>query len=203
MHAAHEADPTALLGCATPSAWFEAALDQLPTLLIDHANCEKKAAGTALSLLYRYADRASLLRRLSRIAREELRHFEQVLGALTRAGISYAHVPAGRYAAALRGRIRTWEPARLVDVLIVGALIEARSCERFAGLAERLPPGELQRLYRRLFSAEARHCQEYLGLARQVDSADLEPRLAVFRAYEQALILGRDPELRFHSGLPS
>jgi tRNA 2-(methylsulfanyl)-N6-isopentenyladenosine37 hydroxylase len=197
------ADALGLLACATPEAWFTAALEQLPQLLIDHANCERKAAGTALSLMYRYTEVIPLQRRLSRLAREELRHFEQVLGVLARDGIAYRRLSPSRYAASLRHAVRTWEPARLIDSLIVGALIEARSCERFAGLAQRLAAGELQTFYGRLLSAEARHCQEYLALARQLDGSDLEPRIAVFRTHEQALILGNDPELRFHSGVPS
>jgi tRNA 2-(methylsulfanyl)-N6-isopentenyladenosine37 hydroxylase len=196
-------DPVEFLSCTTPAAWFAAALEQLPVLLVDHANCEKKAAGAALSLMYRYIERGDLQRHLSRLAREELRHFEQVLGMLDRAGIAYAHLPPSRYAGALRQHVRTWEPARLVDTLIVAALIEARSCERFAGLADRLPTGALQRFYQRLVGAEARHFRDYLALARGVDHVGFEARVAVFRSRERELVLSGDSELRFHSGLPS
>jgi tRNA-(ms[2]io[6]A)-hydroxylase len=98
--------------------------------LIDHANCEKKAAGTALSLLYRYVDKPELLRRMSRLAREELRHYEQVLSTMDAVDLEYGPLTPGRYAGAMRALIRTSEPGRLVDTLLVGAVVEARSCER-------------------------------------------------------------------------
>ena len=153
-----------LLGCATPESWFDAACNDVPTLLIDHANCEKKAAGTALSLLYRYVDKPKLLRRMSRLAREELRHFEQVLAMLAALGITYEHLTPSRYARSMRALIRTSEPGRLIDTLIVGAIVEARSCERFAGLAtaRRWPT---RRLLSAAVRSEARHCEYYLELA--------------------------------------
>jgi tRNA-(ms[2]io[6]A)-hydroxylase len=191
------------LGCATSPRWFDAALTQLPVLLVDHANCEKKAAGTALSLMYRYVDRDHLLTRLSRLAREELRHFEDVLDMLRRSNIAYVHLSPGRYAASLRRGIRTNEPGRLVDTLIVGAFIEARSCERFAGLAERLPQGPLETFYRRLVDAEARHFADYLAMARDVGDAEFDARVARFRAAEGELATQTDSQMRFHSGPPS
>ena len=103
------------LRCRTPDAWFEQAPGHIPELLIDHANCEKKAAGTALSLLYRYVDKPHLLRSLSRLAREELRHFEQVLAHLARRRIDYVHIASGRYAAGLRQLVRNSEPERLIE----------------------------------------------------------------------------------------
>jgi tRNA-(ms[2]io[6]A)-hydroxylase len=197
------ADALGFLGCATSPRWFDAALAQLPVLLVDHANCEKKAAGTALSLMYRYVDRVDLLKRLSRLAREELRHFEDVLDMLRRSNIGYVHLSPGRYAASLRRGIRGTEPGRLVDTLIVGAFIEARSCERFTGLAERLPEGPLQTLYRRLVDAEARHFADYLAMAREVGDAAFETRVDRFRAEEWALVTATDSQMRFHSGPPS
>lgn len=191
------------LGCTTPSRWFDAALTQLPVLLVDHANCEKKAAGTALSLMYRYVDRDHLLKRLSRLAREELRHFEDVLDVLRRSNVAYVHLSPSRYAASLRRGIRTTEPARLVDTLIVGAFIEARSCERFAGLAERLQQGELKTFYRRLVDAEARHFVEYLAMAREVGDAAFGGHVDRFRSKERELATRTDSEMRFHSGPPS
>ena len=129
-------DARRLLGCATPELWYVAAAANLRTLLIDHANCEKKAAGTALSLLYRYVDKPDLLRRMSRLAREELRHYEQVLSTMDALRLEYGHLTPSRYAGAMRASIRTSEPGRLVDTLLVGAVVEARSCERFEGLAD-------------------------------------------------------------------
>jgi tRNA-(ms[2]io[6]A)-hydroxylase len=192
-----------LLGCATPERWYTAASGDLRTLLIDHANCEKKAAGTALSLLYRYVDKPVLLRRMSRLAREELRHYEQVLSTMDAMGLEYGHLTPGRYAGAMRELIRTSEPGRLVDTLLVGAVVEARSCERFAGLAVRFE-GRLAAFYERLLESEARHAGVYLDLARRyvTDDDSFESRLSAFVGRDAELILAPDSQFRFHSGPP-
>lgn len=205
MHAVDQA--TGMLACATPEAWFEAALKDLPTLLIDHANCEKKAAGTALSLLYRYVDKPDLLRRMSRLAREELRHYEQVLAMIDELDMQYGHLTPSRYAGCMRSLIRTSEPGRLIDTLIVGAVVEARSCERFRGLAARLG-GRLAHFYGRLLESEARHASVYLDLARSYagatgDAASLDARLGVFVERDRELVQAPDDQLRFHSGPPA
>ena len=122
------------LQCETPAEWVRAAPENLPLLLVDHANCEKKAASTALNLMYRHVDQPDMIMRLSKLAREELRHFEQVVAILKYRHINYAQLSASRYAGELRKGLRTHEPARLVDVLIVSAIVEARSCERFGKL---------------------------------------------------------------------
>ncbi len=188
------------LPCATPAAWIEAALAHPEELLIDHANCEKKAASTAVALLYRYPGRGELLRLMSRLAREELRHFEQVLALMEARGVAYRHLPAGRYAGALHELVRREEPGRLVDTLVVGAFIEARSCERFAAVAPYLDD-ELAGFYGSLLRSEARHFQGYLDLARAA-ADDLEDRVALFAARERELIERSDTEFRFHSGPP-
>lgn len=190
------------LGCETPAAWIDSALDNQPLLLIDHANCEKKAAGTALSLMYKYVDRTDLLNKMSKLAREELRHFEQVLAIMTARGIAYTHVSAARYAAGLRQVVRAGEPGKLVDTLIVGAFIEARSCERFAALAPHLD-AELGDFYTSLLKSESRHYRDYLGLAESYANADISDRVARVREKEKLLILDPDPEFRFHSGVPA
>ncbi len=187
------------LGCDTPQRWVEQALEQLPLLLVDHANCEKKAASTALNLLYRYTDHGALLHKLSRLAREELRHFEQVVRLMERRGISYQHIGPSRYASGLRAEVASHEPARLVDTLIVGAFIEARSCERFAALVPHLDE-ELAGFYRSLLRSEARHFNDYLSLAEAFSDAPLDERIASFRLCENALVNDPDTELRFHSG---
>ena len=192
----------AFLPCATPKAWVDAALRDLPTLLVDHANCEKKAAATAMSLMHRHTENPVLLNKMSRLAREELRHFEQVMKLMQRRGIDYTLVTASRYAAGLRDLVRKKDPGRLVDTLLVGALIEARSCERFATLVPHLD-GELGEFYASLLKSESRHFQDYLKLAAdQSDETELEARLQVFRAREQELIESADSEMRFHSGVP-
>jgi tRNA-(ms[2]io[6]A)-hydroxylase len=192
-------DVLAFLPCATPDAWFRQAAQRLPLLLVDHANCEKKAAGTALSLLYRHVDKPELLQRLSRLAREELRHFEQVHALMQTRGIDYVQLGPSRYAAALMAEVRRDEPGRLVDTLLVGAIVEARSCERFAGLAARLPE-DVAGLYRALLASEARHFRHYLALAEHYAGEPVGPRLDALLAAEAELVTEPDRELRFHSG---
>lgn len=192
----------AFLGAETPSAWVQAALQQQSILLIDHANCEKKAAATALNLLFRYPQHDRLSHRLSRLAREELRHFEQVAALMKKRGIAYEHLSSARYASGLRDCVRTHEPAKLVDILIVGAFIEARSCERFAALAPHLDD-DLRRFYESLLQSEARHYQDYLALAREYAQEPIEPHIARIRARETELIVTPDAEFRFHSGVPA
>jgi tRNA-(ms[2]io[6]A)-hydroxylase len=192
----------AFLPCATPTAWIDEALEQLDILLIDHANCEKKAASTALNLLYRYVEYPGLLRKLSRLAREELRHFEQVTAIMQQREIAYVQLSASRYAGGLRQGLRSHEPARLIDTLVVGALIEARSCERFAALAPHLDE-ELAEFYLSLLKSEARHFSDYLKLAVEYsDQAEVDARVAFFADIEGGLIESPDVEFRFHSGLP-
>ena len=187
------------LPCKTPQRWIENALANQDLMLIDHAHCEKKAASTALSLMYRYVDNTDLLNRMSRLAREELRHFEQVLAIMKKRGVSYGHLSPARYAAGLRQEVRTEDPGRLVDVLIVGAIIEARSCERFAALAPHLD-ATLSDFYTGLLKSEARHYRDYLTLAEQAAGNPVEDRVATFLALEQQLIETPDTEFRFHSG---
>lgn len=190
------------LPCPTPPAWVEWALQHPETLLIDHANCEKKAASTALNLMYRYVDHYKLLQKLSRLAREELRHFEQVIAIMRARKVEYRQLAAARYAGGLRELVRTHEPARLVDTLLVGAIIEARSCERFAALAPELDE-ELGNFYRSLLKSESRHFTDYLKLAEENSSKqEVETRLSKLLECERALIEAPDAEFRFHSGIP-
>ena len=170
--------------------------------MIDHANCEKKAAATAMSLMRRYTDNTPLLNKMSRLAREELRHFEQVLKLMTQRGIAYESVTAARYAHTLRGKVRKKDPHKLVDTLIVGALIEARSCERFAALAPHVDD-VLRDFYTSLLKSESRHFGDYISLAKGLEDASvLEDRLASFRSVEKELIESEDTDIRFHSGVP-
>ena len=188
------------LGCETPREWIDQALQYPEELLIDHANCEKKAASTALNLIYRYIDNLELLNKMSKLAREELRHFEQVIAIMKKRKVAYRALSASRYAAGMRTLVRTHEPAKLIDTLIVGAFIEARSCERFAKLAPYLDD-ELQKFYLSLLKSESRHYQDYLGLARKAaqknnSKEDVDARIQ----QERALIESPDTEFRFHSG---
>ncbi|MDF2180789.1 tRNA-(ms[2]io[6]A)-hydroxylase [Neptuniibacter sp. CAU 1671] len=189
----------AFLGCETPSEWIEAALQNQAILLIDHAHCEKKAASTAMRLMFRYVERIDLLNKMSRLAREELIHFEQVLDIMQRRGVVYDHLSPSRYAQGLRQFVRTSEPGHLIDVLIIGAFIEARSCERFAKLAPYLDE-ELAKFYRSLLKSEARHYQDYLGLAETYAGEPIDERIEFFRQQEVELIQREDDCFRFHSG---
>jgi tRNA-(ms[2]io[6]A)-hydroxylase len=189
----------------TPDAWIHEACSRLPDLLHDHANCELKAASTALGFIYRYPEKAVLAHRMSRLAREELRHFEQVRKILVEKDVPFEHVSASRYAGTLRKAVRAEEPQRLLDMLIVGALIEARSCERFAALVPHLPE-DLAKFYGGLLASEARHFEHYLNFARAecaVEEDVFDARLKELKELEADLILSPDPQFRFHSGTPT
>ena len=189
----------------TPDAWVAAVPAHIPELLIDHANCEKKAASSALSLMYKYVDRTELLHKMSRLAREELRHFEQVLDLMKSEGIVYKHLNSARYAQELHKLVRRTEPGRLIDVLILGAVVEARSCERFLKLMQVLP-ASLAELYQQLLRSEARHFTDYLSLAEDISEAEAEAdigeRVDVFLRKDAELITTVDAQFRFHSGVP-
>ena len=192
------------LDATTPDAWLDEASSRLSEMLLDHANCELKAASTAMGFLYRYPDRTNLVQRMSRLAREELRHFEQVRSLMGEMGIDFERLGASRYAGGLRDAVRQDEPHKLLDLLLVGALIEARSCERFAKIAPRLPE-KLGRFYAGLLASEARHFEHYIALARsevEINDDDIDTRLDELKALEASLILDPDPEFRFHSGTP-
>jgi tRNA 2-(methylsulfanyl)-N6-isopentenyladenosine37 hydroxylase len=194
-----------VLAAPTPERWFAAASANLPVLLVDHANCEKKAASTALGLMFAYAEDPALSVALARLAREELRHYEQVVRLLGTLGFSYARLAPSRYAGELRRALARAEPARRLDLLLAGALIEARSCERFRGLAPRLAP-PLGEFYAGLEAAEARHTDLYLELAQAYAAAaglDLAARLGALAALEAELATRVDPAFRFHSGPPA
>ncbi len=200
------ADPVReFLHCPTPEAWLERAESELPLLLIDHAHCEKKAASTALSLMYRYPEHTELLGKLAQLAREELLHFEQVLDLMAGREVVYGHLSPSRYASGLRREVAANEPEKCVDTLIVGAIIEARSCERFAALAPRFRDRdpELSRYYRFLLKSESRHFEDYLALARRYARGPIEDRTEALLERERVLIESPDPEFRFHSGIPA
>jgi tRNA 2-(methylsulfanyl)-N6-isopentenyladenosine37 hydroxylase len=193
-----------LLRAPTPDAWIAAACAAPGLLLIDHANCEKKAASTALSLMFAYAEDLDLTDRMSRLAREELRHYEQVAKLIKSLDILPQRLAPGRYAERMRRLVAKLEPQREVDLMICGAFIEARSCERFAALAPVIG-GSAGDLFRGLHTAEARHYRVYLELARRAaDRAaiDLTPRIDEFAACELELITTADELFRFHSGVP-
>ncbi|NNL66773.1 MAG: tRNA-(ms[2]io[6]A)-hydroxylase [Myxococcales bacterium] len=187
------------LASRTDPAWAERALADLPELLLDHAHCEKRAAGMAMGLISRYADRTALLRPLSELAREELEHFERLLVLLDRRGVPFHAQKPARYAKALLGLARTVEPERLVDTLLCCATIEARSCERFKLLAGTTADAELAAFYRDLLACEARHHHLYVELAETVaPRAAVRERLDEILAREAELIAEGAPCVRMH-----
>ncbi len=194
----------ALLLAATPAAWVAQACANLEVLLIDHANCEKKAASTALAFMFAYAEDLYLTDRLSRLAREELRHYEQVARLMRALKVTPRRLAPGRYAERLRRAVAGTEPQRQLDLMICGAFIEARSCERFELLAQAVP-APVGPLFDSLHAAEARHRGLYLDLAAraaQRSGLDLQQRIACFAPLEAQLISEPDPLFRFHSGAP-
>ena len=193
-----------ILRAATPAAWVARACTATDVLIIDHANCEKKAASTALSLMFAYAEDLELTDKMSRLAREELRHYEQVAKLMKSMGLVPQRLAPGRYAEALRRLVAKVEPQREVDLMICGAIIEARSCERFAALAPVIGGGAGE-LFQGLHAAEARHYKVYLELARRAAiraEVALGPRVEEFARREAQLITDHDDVFRFHSGAP-
>ncbi|HMN45664.1 MAG TPA: tRNA isopentenyl-2-thiomethyl-A-37 hydroxylase MiaE [Povalibacter sp.] len=197
------AEDRSVLLAATPARWFEVARERWGELLVDHASCEKKAASTALSLIFTYPEDFALTDRLSRLAREELRHFEHVQKCMRELGVPFARLKPSRYAEGLRKTVRANEPQRLLDLLLCGALIEARSCERFEGLVPVLPD-PIAGFYAGLAQSEARHRSLYLRLAEQrTGGEDWQARLLVLAEVEAELATSPDPQFRFHSGEPA
>ena len=185
------------LASETPAAWTARALVDLDEVLLDHTHCEKKAAGNALTLLFQYPERASLQAPLAALAREELSHFEAMLGLLARRGVPFRRQRPSPYAGRLRSAVSAREPERLIDTLLCSALIEARSCERLGLLAEALPDPELARFYASLRAAEARHHGLYVELACVVaPRTQVAARLAELAQHEaQAVDRGSEPRL--------
>lgn len=188
------------LRSSTAPWWIDEVERHVDELLIDHAHCEKKAAGTALNLIFAYVDREPLVRALSAIVHEELSHFELVLDLLKARGTRFRRLTPSSYGRKLNDLVRKQEPARAVDRLLVAALIEARSCERFGLLRDRLADRALAEFYGSLFESEARHHASYVQLA-----CDFEPegvvlgRLDELAAAEAEIIDTGDPLVRVHS----
>ena len=191
------------LAAPSSAAWLEQAIAQPELVLIDHAHCERKAAGVALQLMFRYPGDTALAEALSPIAREELEHFELVLALLQRRGITLRPLPAPGYGAALAGQVRREEPGRMLDSFLTAGLIEARSHERMALLAAHSPDPELQALYGELLASEARHFGAYWLLAEERYGREVTvARLQHLAAVERDALSGERPapdRVRMHS----
>jgi tRNA 2-(methylsulfanyl)-N6-isopentenyladenosine37 hydroxylase len=184
----------------TSQAWIDQAIAHLDIILLDHSHCERKAAGVALNLMFRYPAHQKLVRQLTAIAQEELEHFELVNQWLEKRGIALAALPAPPYGASLNVHIRRQEPERLLDTLLVSALIEARSHERLGLLAQHCPEAELARFYRTLMASEARHYGIYWVLANTYcDPSAVATRLEELSVIESDILTTLHPEPRIHS----
>lgn len=191
------------LRVTTPKEWLHAANEQIPLILVDHAHCERKAASMAILLMSKYPDQEAVNAFLSPLIREELLHFDKVLNLLRQRNIRFGPLKASAYAQKLHHQASNQDHLeRLSDLLIIGALIEARSCERFAALAPMLKDAELAKFYFSLVKAEARHFKDYLKLAQLYHPHTFSKRLMQFLEIENAAILAKDSKLRFHSGIP-
>jgi tRNA-(ms[2]io[6]A)-hydroxylase len=188
------------LKCETPARWLAQVDADLPSILIDHAHCEKKAAGTALNLIFAYVENLDLCRAMSEIVNEELEHFQLVLDLLARRGIRFRRLKPSSYGRELNDLVRKQEPQRAVDRLLVAGLIEARSCERFHVLASYVKDPELAEFYGSLFESEARHHTTYTRLAKDFEpEADVMARLDELAAAEAAIINRGEDLPRMHS----
>ncbi|MDB4671658.1 tRNA-(ms[2]io[6]A)-hydroxylase [Pirellulaceae bacterium] len=180
--------------------WVESASNNIEEILIDHAHCEKKAAGCAMNLLFAYVDNQTLTQAMTEIVNEELEHFHLVLGLLNRRKISFRKLTPSSYGRRLNELVRKSEPERAVDRLLVAGLIEARSCERFDLLRQHIPDPELSDFYGSLFESEARHHATYVKLAKLfAEDSVVKQRLIELSTSESAIIATGDPSPRMHS----
>jgi tRNA-(ms[2]io[6]A)-hydroxylase len=185
----------------TDARWLAQVAADLDSILIDHAHCEKKAAGTAMNLLFAYGTTVpAVCEELSDIVVEELDHFRQVLALLEERGSRYQSLKPSSYGKKLNELVRPGEPQRAIDRLLVASLIEARSCERFSLLKEHVPDAKLAEFYGGLFESEARHHSTYVRMARHFGEEEaIRERLEELAAAEAAIIAEGDPLPRMHS----
>jgi tRNA 2-(methylsulfanyl)-N6-isopentenyladenosine37 hydroxylase len=184
----------------TSDAWVAQALANLDIVLLDHSHCERKAAGVALNLMFRYPSDRRLIQQLTTIAQEELLHFEQVNQLLEQRGIPLASLQPPPYGSELNKQIRRNEPDRLLDSLLVSGLIEARSHERLGLLATHCPDAALAAFYRSLMASEARHYGVYWVLADEAfERSVVMQRLDELAAVESQILATLHPQPRIHS----
>ncbi len=186
----------------TEKNWGEKALKNFEDVLLDHAHCEKKAASTAISFLFRYPEYPQFMKPLSELAREELRHFEQVLQRLEERGWTFKRQVPSEYAKRLVKHARNHEPHKMLDLLICSSLIEARSCERMKILSEVFVNEDpsIAQFYRGLLACEARHHESYLDLAATIFSRqEIEERVKELAVVEYQIIQEDSEHIRMHS----
>jgi tRNA-(ms[2]io[6]A)-hydroxylase len=178
--------------------WLAVALGDLDAVHADHLHCERKAAQSALSLIRSYPDRADLVAAMARLAHDETRHVIQVSQLMARRGQLSSYDHGDDYAAALRQQVRKREPERLLDRLLVFAIIEGRSAERLQLLADALADPEVRRLYASLATAEVRHRDTFLALARDVSPHAWRARATELAAAEASILAARTIAARIH-----
>jgi len=188
------------LHSTSPQRWLKQVAENLAEVLIDHAHCEKKAAGTAMNLLFAYVDNEELCREMTTIVNEELEHFHMVIDILKQRGIEFRRLKPSQYGRRLNDLVRKQEPQRAIDRLLVAGLIEARSCERFGLLRENLEDKELAKFYDGLFESEARHHTTYIRLAKLFgDDEVVRTRLSELADEEAKIIAEGEDQPRVHS----
>jgi len=190
-----------MLGLAAPSSpeWLERALAHLDEVLIDHAHCEKKAAVNAMSLVSRYPERDTLVREMIALAQEEMDHFRQVYEYIRARGIELKHDPGDSYAKALHAEVRRHEPERMLDLLLVASLIEARSCERFSILSKHVPDQELREFYASLLASEAGHYRTFYDIACEYyPEPQVRARLDELATREAEIVRGLGADAMMH-----
>lgn len=188
------------LKTASPERWLSQVDQHLEEILIDHAHCEKKAAGCAMNLIFAYVDNEQLCRDMTEIINEELEHFHLVLDLLRSRGIPFRRQKPSTYGRQLNDLVRKFEPDRAIDRLLVAGLIEARSCERFDLLRNHVEDEELAEFYDSLFESEARHHSTYVRLAKMYGSEEtVKARLHELSELEAGIIEAGDPYPRMHS----
>lgn len=183
----------------SPARWVHVAVADLPTLLLDHAHCEMKAAASATSFATRYPDHPEFVAAMHELAREEEGHYHAVRAILDQRRIAWTGVEKDAYVVHLLKQVRAQPENRLIDRLLIAAIIEARSCERLGLLSEVLDEPELRTFYRELFEAEARHHGLFLGWARHFGGrqpADL--RLQELLTHEAAYVRAKQPTAHVH-----
>ena len=188
------------LKLATDPRWAELVDQDLGAILSDHAWCEQKAASNAISMIVRYPEQITLVQELTRIAQEEITHFGMVVDRIKERGLSLEPERKDHYVNQLLTFVRKdgSKADRLVDRLLFSAMIEARSCERFKMLSERISDESLRAFYRELMISEAGHYTTFIGFARACgEGIDVDARWQEFLAFEADLITnyGRTPTM--------
>ncbi|MEC9116711.1 MAG: tRNA-(ms[2]io[6]A)-hydroxylase [Planctomycetota bacterium] len=184
----------------TSERWLKQVDEQLDEILIDHAHCEKKAAGCAMNLIFAYVENQELCREMTVIVNEELDHFHQVLEILKKRNVEFCSQKPSTYGRQLNDLVRKFEPFKAVDRLLIAGIIEARSCERFDLLRRHVGDPELAEFYDSLFESEARHYSTYVRLAKLFRPEDeVKTRFHELLEEEAEILAKGDPVARMHS----